>query len=221
MHTFLFGVYPYICLVLFTLGLIVRYIATPGEWNARSSNLFAKKSLATGSYIFHYCIILAFFGHIIGLLIPASALAAVGFSQNIHTVVASFFGKILALGVFVGAGILLWRRCAVREVWNTTYFMDIVVLVFILLQSITGGLQDFIGGFNVFDTVAPWVRGVLAGDPRPELMATVPWYLKCHAMCGFTIIAMIPFSRLVHFFSVPLTWFGRPVISYRKRYENL
>ena len=221
MNTFFFAVYPYICLVLFTAGLIFRYIGTPGQWNARSSNLFAKKSLATGSYIFHYCIILAFFGHIIGLLIPESALAAVGFSQNIHTIVASFFGKILSLGVFIGAGILLWRRCAVREVWDTTYCMDIVVLVFIICQSITGGCQDFIGGFDAFDTVAPWVRGILAGDPHPELMKTVPIYLKLHALCGFTIIAMIPFSRLVHFFSVPLTWFAKPVISYRKRYENL
>lgn len=221
MHTFFFAVYPYICLVLFTLGLLARYIATPEEWNARSSNLFAKKSLATGSYIFHYCIILAFFGHIIGLLIPASVLAALGLSQNIHTVVASFFGKILALGVFVGAGLLLLRRFASRHVWDTTYCMDIVVLLFIIFQSITGGLQDIIGNFNVFDTVAPWVRGILAGNPQPELMATVPCYLKVHAVCGFTILGMIPFSRLVHFFSVPVTWFARPVISYRKRYENL
>lgn len=221
MNTFFFAVYPYICLVLFTLGIIIRYIGTPGEWNARSSNLFAKKSLATGSYIFHYSIILAFFGHVIGLLIPESALAAIGFSHHIHTIVASFFGKILALGVFIGAGILLWRRLAVKEVWDTTYCMDIVVLVFILFQAITGGCQDFIGNFDVFDTVAPWVRGVLCGDPRPDLMATVPCYLKMHAVSGFTIVAMIPFSRLVHFLSVPLTWFAKPVISYRKRYENL
>lgn len=221
MNTFFFAVYPYICLVIFTLGLGIRYIGTPGEWNARSSNLYAKRSLAVGSYIFHYSIILAFFGHIIGLLIPETILSAFGLSYQFHTMLASFFGKILALGVFIGAGILLVRRCLVREVWDTTYCMDIVVLCFIIFQSITGGCQDFIGGFDVFDTVAPWVRGVLCCDPRPELMLTAPAYLKIHAVCGFTIVAMIPFSRLVHFISAPIFWFARPAISYRKRYENL
>lgn len=221
MNTFFFAVYPYICLSLFTLGLGIRYIGTPGEWNARSSNLFAKKSLAVGSYIFHYSIILAFFGHIIGLLIPTAVLAALGLSPHFHQLLASFFGKILALGVFTGAGILLIRRCAVKEVWDTTYVMDIVVLVFIICQAITGGTQDFVGGFDVFNSVAPWVRGVLCLDPHPELMRGAPVYLKMHAVCGFTILAMIPFSRLVHFISAPLFWIFKPVISYRRRYENL
>lgn len=221
MDTFLFAVYPYICLTIFTIGLLFRYIATPGEWNARSSNLFAKKSLATGSYLFHYAIILAFFGHVIGLLIPAQALAAMGFSQSIHTAVAGFFGRILAPCVFVGALILLFRRCISRHVWDVSFVMDLVVLLFIIFQSISGGLQDFKGGFNVFDSVAPWIRGILLWDPHPELMADVPCYLKAHAVSAFTIFAMIPFSRLVHFFSIPLTWFGKPLISYRKRYENL
>lgn len=221
MNEFMFGVYPYICLVMLPLGLLFRYMATPGEWNARSSNLWAKKSLVTGSFLFHYAIILAFFGHVIGLLIPASALSAMGFTQSIHTAVAGFFGKILAPCVFFGLLILLWRRVSVGPIWASTVPMDIVVLLLIMLQSITGGWQDYDSTFNVFDTVAPWIRSVLCGHPDPSLMANVPWFLKCHAVCGMAIIALIPFSRLVHFFSIPLTWFARPLISYRKRYENL
>lgn len=221
MNLFFFGVYPYICLTLFTLGLIFRYMATPGEWNARSSNLFAKKSLAVGSYIFHYAIILAFFGHIIGLLIPPNVLASLGFTMGVHKIVAGFFGKILAPAVVVGLCILLWRHFAVRNVWVTTVPMDIVVILFIILQGITGGSQDYIGSFNVFDTVGPWIRGILIGHPEPSLMANAPMYIKCHVICGFTIFAMVPFSRLVHFISAPVLWFIRPVVQYRRRYENL
>lgn len=221
MNLFFFGVYPYICLVIMTLGLLFRYMATPGEWNARSSNLFAKKSLALGSYLFHYAIILAFFGHLFGLCTPVYVFNALGFTTSIHTVVASFFGKILAIGVFLGALILLVRRFASRDVLASTVTMDIVVLLFIMFQACTGGAQDFIGGFNVFDTVGPWIRGVLACQPNPQLMANVPVYIKIHVVCGFAIFAMIPFSRLVHFFSFPWTWCIRPLISYRKRYENL
>lgn len=153
--------YPYICLTIFTLGLIARYMGTPGAGNARSSNLFAKKSLMTGSYIFHYAIILAFFGHIIGLPIPQAALADADFSPSVHAMVASFAGKILAPCVFAGLLILLWRPCAGRRVWASTVFMDLVVILVIMWQSGTGGYQDYISHYGVFTTVAPWIRGVL------------------------------------------------------------
>lgn len=221
MNEFFFGVYPYICLVTMTLGLIVRYMVTPGEWNARSSNLFAQKSLTAGSFLFHYAIILAFFGHIIGLLIPAYILSAVGLSHNVHEAVAGFFGRILAPCVFIGLAILLWRRITVKPVWATSVPMDILVVALIMWQSCTGGFQDFFSNFNVFNTVAPWIRGILTCQPDPELMRHVPFYIKAHVICGFAIFALIPFSRLVHFFSVPVTWVFKPAISYRRRYENL
>ncbi len=84
MYEFFFGVYPYLCLTILGLGLLFRYLTTPGEWNARSSNLFAKKSLVTGSYIFHYAIILTFFGHFFGLLTPAWVMGALGVSYKAH-----------------------------------------------------------------------------------------------------------------------------------------
>lgn len=221
MNLFFFGVYPYICLVLFTLGLIFRYLATPGEWNARSSNLFAKKSLAVGSFIFHYAIIAAFFGHIIGLLIPPAVLGAFGFSMKVHQTVATFAGVIIAPCVIFGLGVLLWRHFASREVWATTVPMDIVVILLIILQGITGGCQDYFGHYNTFTTVGPWIRGVLAGQPDPSLVANAPMYIKCHIICGLAIIACVPFSRLVHFISAPVLWFVKPAIQYRRRYENL
>lgn len=222
MNLFFFGVYPYICLVLFTLGLVFRYMATPGEWNARSSNLFAKKSLAVGSFIFHYTIIVVFFGHIIGLLIPPAILGAFGFSMHVHQAVAGFFGKIFAPCVIIGLCILLWRHFADRNVWATTVPMDIVVILLIIIQGLTGGCQDFMGGnFNTFTTVGPWIRGVLLCHPDPSLVADAPAYMKLHIVCGLTIIAVVPFSRLVHFISAPALWFIRPVVQYRRRYENL
>ena len=79
MHEFFFGVYPYLCLTILGLGLLFRYLTTPGEWNARSSNLFAKKSLVTGSYIFHYAIILTFFRTFFrGFLTPAWVMGRIG-----------------------------------------------------------------------------------------------------------------------------------------------
>lgn len=221
MNEFFFGVYPYICLSIFTVGLLARYLATPREWNARSSNLFARKSLIAGSFLFHYAIIFAFFGHIIGLLIPQTVLSAFGFGYSAHMVVAGFFGKIFVVCVLVGLGILLWRRCASGPVWASTVAMDIVVILLIMWQACTGGWQDWVDHYDMIDTVAPWIRGVLLWQPHPELMENVPLALRMHVVFGLAIFAVIPFSRLVHFFSVPLTWFAYPALRYRRRYENL
>lgn len=221
MNQFFFGVYPYICLVIMTLGLGIRYVGTPGEWNARSSNLFAKKSLMTGSFLFHYTIILVFFGHVIGLLIPPGILRAVGFGESVHSVVAGVAGGIFAPCVFVGLAILLWRRLDNPNVRASTVPMDIVVLIFIMWQACAGGWQDYFGSRPAFVPVGEWVRGILICQPDPEIMRGVSCAMKIHVVCGLAIFAMIPFSRLVHFFSIPVTWFARPLISYRRRYENL
>ena len=65
MH-FFFAYYPYICITLLLAGLAFRYVTDPGDWNARSSEIFEKTWLRRGSIIFHYAIILSFFGHIVG-----------------------------------------------------------------------------------------------------------------------------------------------------------
>ncbi len=222
MNEFFFGGYPYLCLAIMTFGLIWRFIATPGEWNARSSELFAKRELGLGSYIFHFAIILAFFGHVLGLLTPQGLLDALGFSLKDHVAVAGFFGRIIAPAVLLGLGLLLWRRISHEPVWKTTVPMDVVVILLIMFQAVCGGFQDYLHEhFDVFDSIAPWIRGVLFFNPRPELMLNAPLYLKLHVVFGLGLMALIPYSRLVHFFSVPVTFFVRPLIVYRRRYENL
>lgn len=96
MH-FFFAYYPYICITLLLAGLAFRYVTDPGDWNARSSEIFEKTWLRRGSIIFHYAIILSFFGHIVGLLTPDSVMHALRISMEAHTVVAVGMGMILSL----------------------------------------------------------------------------------------------------------------------------
>ena len=84
MH-FFFAYYPYICITLLLAGLAFRYVTDPGDWNARSSEIFEKTWLRRGSIIFHYAIILSFFGHIVGLLTPDSVMHALRISMEAHT----------------------------------------------------------------------------------------------------------------------------------------
>lgn len=216
-----FGIYPYICLSVLAVGLVFRYVATPGQWNARSSELFERTALRIGSPVFHFAILLSFMGHVGGLLPPQKLLAAFGLSTDVHLAIATFMGKFLAPLVLAGLGLLLYRRLHVPEVRATTVPMDITVVVLILINASTGFYQAFIAHFGVFTTVAPWLRSVLTLSPDPTLMSTVPLFMQLHVVSACTLFALLPFSRLIHLFSAPFTYVIRPFIVYRKRYGNI
>jgi hypothetical protein len=48
-------------------------------------------------------------------------------------------------------------------------------------------------------------------------MAGVPLVYKIHTLSAWAILGLWPFSRLVHAWSIPLQYVGRPYILYRRR----
>ena len=73
-------------------------------------------------------------------------------------------------------------------------------------------------GYDYRATVAIWFCGLFVLDPGPGLMASVPLVYQVHAASAWLLYAMWPFSRLVHAWSLPLQYIGRPYIIYRSRY---
>lgn len=55
-------------------------------------------------------------------------------------------------------------------------------------------------------------------DPHPSLMARAPVWYQIHASLPWLLYAVWPFSRLVHVWSYPLQYLGRPYILYRRRH---
>lgn len=218
---FLFVVYPYICLTVLVCGLLLRYVYAGDTWNARSSEIFERQTLRLGSMIFHVGILLSFGGHIIGLVLPVAALQAIGLNMQLHAELATMMGKLLAPLVIIGLGILLFRRLSNAHVWATTTTTDIVIVLLILLNASTGFYQSYVAHFPVFSTVGPWLRSMLTVYPAPVYMMTVPLFMKIHVVSGLTIFALLPFSRLVHIFSAPISYLTFPMTLYRKRYNNL
>lgn len=218
---FFFAIYPYICVTLLVAGLLFRYMATPEEWNARSSELFESKALRIGSPVFHYAILLSFLGHVGGLLTPDWVMRLLRVPTQVHLEIALLTGQVLAPLVIAGLGILLWRRLTNDHIFATTLPMDIVVVVFILINAFTGLYQAYVAQFSVFTTVGPWLRGLVGFSPEVSLMTDVPVFMRLHVLSGFAIFAMLPFSRLVHIFSVPVTYALRPFIVFRRRYGGL
>lgn len=48
-------------------------------------------------------------------------------------------------------------------------------------------------------------------------MAGVPVLYAIHAVVGMVLIALVPYTRLVHMFSAPVRYLFRPYIVYRAR----
>jgi nitrate reductase gamma subunit len=75
------------------------------------------------------------------------------------------------------------------------------------------------GGYNYRETVSPWFRGLFLLDPNASLMTggAIPLSYQLHAIGGWLLIMVWPFSRLVHAWSVPLAYLRRNPIVYRSR----
>jgi nitrate reductase gamma subunit len=87
-----------------------------------------------------------------------------------------------------------------------------------LTVVVAGGVYNvFFGNYNVLDSVAPWIRGIVFFSPDPELMRPVPISFKIHVTLAWALLAFSPFSRLVHIWSVPVFYFFRRWIVFRRR----
>ena len=85
---FLFGFYPYLCMVSFFLGSWARFDRSQYTWRAQSSQLLRRKQLMWGSILFHVGILGLFFGHFVGLLTPEAVLGLTGLSVRAHQMLA-------------------------------------------------------------------------------------------------------------------------------------
>ena len=65
MSTFLWGVFPYLAMAVFVVGLIWRYKYDKFGWTTRSSQLYESKMLRIGSPLFSHCL----FGVYLGLML--------------------------------------------------------------------------------------------------------------------------------------------------------
>jgi len=217
LHMLAFLVFPYIALTFFVVGHSYRYFTDGFQWNSKSSELLEKDSLKYGIIVFHWGIIFTFLGHFFGLLTPQAFLNRIGISEGIHTAVAIYSGMLFGVMALVGLILLLWRRVTTPRIRATSSANDMVLLVMLIFVVFFGTYNSFFPSYDVLYTIAPWIRGIVTLTPDPGLMAGVPWTYKIHILAAMTLLGFSPFTRLVHIWSVPVTYLIRPYIVYRRR----
>ena len=219
--TTLWSALPYVVIVLLIAGTVWRYRYDKFGWTTRSSQLYESKLLRVASPLFHYGILFVFAGHIVGLFIPASWTDAVGVSEHTYHLMSLYTGTVAGAAAVLGIGLLIYRRRTAGPVFRATTSNDKLMYV-VLLGAIVLGMWAKLShstgeGYDYRETIAPWLRSVFTLQPDSALMADVPVLYQIHVVVGFALIALIPFSRLVHIFSAPVQYLFRPYIVYRSR----
>lgn len=214
----LWVVLPYVTITIFVVGLVWRLRSDRAGWNARSSQLHEQKLLRLGSPMFHIGILFTMAGHAGGLLVPAQFTQATGLSDDAYHTVAFGMGGISGTVALVGLAILAYRRFKVPTVTGSGAAGDTVVFLLLPATMLFGlGVTLFGGGHNYRETVSPWIRSILMLQPDGQLMNAAPIGFQVHTLMALVLIACWPFTRLVHAFTVPLTYLVRPYIVYRSR----
>ncbi|CAJ1003947.1 nitrate reductase gamma subunit [Brevibacillus aydinogluensis] len=224
MELFVWGVLPYIIAAIFITAIIWRYVTDPFGWTSKSSEVLEKRILRWGSLFFHYGLIAVFCGHIAGLLVPVSVYRSLGISDEAYHLVAIVGGLPAGIITFIGVLILLYRRFAVARIRLTSSAGDkiaLVVLAIVILSGLAATAANAVShsGFDYRTTINPWLRGLFVFQPDPELMRTVPLGFKIHILTTFVLYLVMPFTRLVHVFSLPLGYLRRSYVLYRRRGE--
>lgn len=223
-ETFLWVGFPWLAIAAFLIGIVWRWRTDQFGWTTHSSQIYESKLLRLSSPLFHWGMMFVIVGHLMGLAIPKSWTRAVGISDTAYHWIATIPGTIAGVMVVLGVLGLLYRRIVNRSVFLSTSKFDKVMYVFLVAALFTGffatvSTQLFGGphGYDYRETISPWLRKILIFNAQPELMADVPWQFKLHVIAGFTLLAVWPFTRLVHAFSAPVGYLNRPYVVYRSR----
>jgi len=210
-NQFFFVIFPYISLTLFVAITLYRAIFRPFTVSSLSSQLLERKKLYWGSIPFHYGIVLILLFHLLALVFPKALL--LWNAVPIRLYILEISGFALGLWSLVGVVILLFRRISTSYVRAVTTPMDIIVLLLVLVSTITGVLvaSGYRFGSTWFTGVfTPYLWSLLTLSPRPELVAPLPWLIQLHVINNFLILAVFPFSRLIHILTWPLGYLFRP-----------
>ncbi|MFE6938471.1 respiratory nitrate reductase subunit gamma [Streptomyces chartreusis] len=221
MTTLLWGVLPYVTFALLVAGLFWRHRYDRFGWTTRSSQVYESRLLNIASPAFHYGILFVLVGHLVGLFVPASWTDSLGVSEHTYHLFSLYGGTAAGALTVAGIVLLIYRRRTNAPVFRATTVNDklmYVVLLGAIVLGMVAKLTHVSGdGYDYRQSIAPWARSLFTLQPDLDRMAGVPVLYQIHAVVGMALIALVPYTRLVHMFSAPVQYLFRPYLVYRSR----
>ncbi|MDX1609832.1 MAG: respiratory nitrate reductase subunit gamma [Halofilum sp. (in: g-proteobacteria)] len=222
LHEFVFEYYVYVAGTIFLLGSLVRFDMSQYTWKTNSSQLLDNSfRFRVGSVLFHAGMLFLLFGHLIGLLMPHWLYPYVGLTAGSKQVLAIVSGGLAGLAAVVGGGILLHRRITHPRVRAHSTRMDLFILVLLYVQLLLGmgtipvSMHHLDGSTMLL--LSDWAQHVLTFRGGAEYIVDVHWIFKLHIFLGVTTFLVFPFTRLVHIWSLPVSYIVRQYQVVRQR----
>ena len=214
LQIFLFGVYPYVALTIAIIGTWVRFDLSQYSWKTGSTQMLRIKNMRLASNLFHVGIIVVLLGHLFGMLTPHflyDRFISAGHKQILAVVV----GGIAGVFCWFGLVMLMWRRFTDDRISNTTSFSDKLILVLLFIQLNLGLISIFtsvkhLDGFTMMN-LAGWAQDITILRPwqAAARIEQTDLIYQLHMALGITLIAIFPFTRLIHIISAPVWYLGR------------
>jgi nitrate reductase gamma subunit len=205
-----FVVLPYVAMVIFFLGTIMRYRKAPFTYSSFSSQFLENQQHFWGLVPFHYGIVVVLLGHIVAFLIPREILAWNSRPLRLYVleISALTFGLLTLVGL-LGA---IHRRLAVAKARVVTSGMDWIVFTLLLVQVASGVYVAIFHpwGSSWFAAAAtPYLWSLVKLNPDLGFIAMMPIAVKLHIVMAYTLIGIAPFTRLVHILVAPNPYLWR------------
>lgn len=210
-HAFLFAGLPYAAILIFLVGSIRRYRVRPFGVSSLSSQFLETRRLFWAVLPFHVGILVVFFGHLSAWWLPGLVLHWNSSPMRLITLEA----LAVTFGICVWAGLvgMLLRRLTNARVRTQTSRMDVVLEVLLLIQT-SLGLWIALGyrwGSSWFASdLSPYLTSIFTLDPNITAVSAMPGAIQFHIIVAWTLLAIFPFTRLMHLLVAPVHYITRP-----------
>ncbi|MDO8722879.1 MAG: respiratory nitrate reductase subunit gamma [Syntrophales bacterium] len=218
LNTFIFIVLPYVALALLVFVSLYRFFTNRLTWSAYSTQFLEPRILFWGINPWHYGIILVLLAHLSGIVAPGFMKRLLG-NQNTLILLESLELGLGFLALF-GCLALLLRRINSPMLKQVTSVGDWLLLCLLTVQTATGvyiALFMRWGSQWYLHTAVPYFYSLLTFNPQIEYVADLSLIVKLHAAGAFLIVAVLPFTKLIHLLYQPFTFLLDPPLLYRWR----
>jgi nitrate reductase gamma subunit len=136
-------------------------------------------------------------------------------SYGLKQWMAVVIGGTAGTAAFIGCSMLLHRRLTDPRIRKNSTFADIAILGILWVQILVGMgtiilTLDHMDGSKMVQFMT-WSQSVMGLQINAwEQVVNVHWLYKFHIFLGMVIVALFPFTRLVHMLSVPIRFLWRP-----------
>lgn len=207
----LFVALPYLALLTLVVGSVIRYRRDRFSYSSLSSQFLEGRGLLWGSVPFHAGILVLLVGHLVPLVAPRAWTELTAHRPFLLAVEG--IGVTAAVLAAAGLAVLLVRRVTAGRLQPVSSVLDVVVLG-LLLAQVAGGLGVALahrwGAAWSPGTTTPYLWSLLTLRPEVAYVTGLPSLVKLHLVGAWVIFLLVPFTRLVHMFSLPLAYLTRP-----------